>query len=231
MKILMVEDNNEIIDIVAQTLSLRWPEASLISTTLGEAGVELAKQELPDLIILDLGLPDISGFQVLRQIRVFSNVPIIILTVRGDEIDRIRGLEAGADDYIVKPFSPGEFLARVKAVLRRSQMSETNIDVAGKPFIRGNLRIDFYSREVSVGGKLIRLSPSEYDLLYLLLSNEGQAMSKQTLLEKVWGAEHASDTKYVDVYIKSLREILKKEPGHPLTILDEGEVGYKLVSK
>lgn len=231
MKVLIVEDDNEIIDIVAQTLALRWPEASLISTTFGEMGVELAKKELPDLIILDLGLPDTDGFQVLRKIRNFSDVPVVILTVRGDEIDKIRGLELGADDYIVKPFPPGEFLARLKAALRRSWMAETTTKITEKPFIRGSLRIDFQSRELSAGGKLMKLSPTEYDLLYILLANEGLAISKQTLIEKVWGPEYVADTEYVDVYINSLREMLGNEPGHPLMILDEGERGYKLVSR
>ena len=231
MKVLIVEDNDEIIDIVAQILALRWPEASLISTTFGATGVELAEKELPDLIILDLGLPDVNGFQVLRQIRSFSDVPVVILTVRGDEMDKIKGLELGADDYIVKPFSPGEFLARIKAALRRSQMPETTTKATGKPFIRGKLRIDFQSREVTIGGKPVKLSPSEYDLLYLLVTNEGVVMSKEMLLEKVWGPEHVTDTAYVEVYIKSLKEMLEKEPGHPLMILDEGEVGYKLVSR
>ena len=228
MKVLIVEDNNEIIDIVAQTLALRWPEADLISTTFGKMGVELAEKELPDLIILDLGLPDMSGFQVLREIRSFSDVPVVILTVRGDEVDRIRGLELGADDYVIKPFSTGEFLARLKAALRRSQMPKITTKAAGKPLIRGKLRIDFQSREVTIGGRLMKLSPSEYDLLYLLVTNEGQAMSKQMLLEKVWGPEHAANTEYVEVYIKSLNEMLGKELGHPLVILDEGEIGYKL---
>ncbi len=231
MKALIIEDNNEIIDTVAQILALRWPEASLISTTLGEAGVELAKKELPDLIILDLGLPDIDGFQVLRNIRSFSDVPVVILTVREEEINKVKGLELGADDYIVKPFSVGEFLARLKTALRRSQKPQTTAGVSEKPFIRGYVRIDFQSREVSIGGKSMKLSPSEFDLLYLLVTNEGQVMSKQILLEKVWGAEHAGNTEYVDVYIKSLKEMLMKEPGHPLMILDEGETGYKLVSR
>jgi len=231
MKVLVIEDNNEIIDIVAQILALRWPEANLISTTLGEIGVELSQKELPDIVILDLGLPDVNGFQVLREIRSFSDVPVVILTVRGDEVDKIKGLELGADDYIVKPFSPGEFLARIKAALRRSHMPNITAKVAGKPFIRGNLRIDFQSQEVSVGGKLMKLSPSEYDLLYVLVTNEGQVMSKETLLEKVWGPDHVADTDHIEVYIRSLNEILKKKPGHPLMTLDEGETGYKLVSR
>ena len=230
MKVLIVEDSTEIIDIVAQIIELRWPEASLVSTGLGERGVELAKKELPDIIILDLGLPDVNGFEVLRQIRRFSDVPVVILTVRGDEIDKIRGLELGADDYIVKPFSTGEFLARTKAVLRRRRMPEATAKAAEKPFIRGTLRIDFQSREVSIGGRLMKLSPSEYSLLYELVTNEGQVLSKRMLLEKVWGPEHIDDTEYVEVYIKSLKETLEKEPGHPIMILDEGGIGYKLIA-
>jgi len=231
MKVIIVEDSVEIIDVVAQTLALRWPDASLISTTFGEMGVELAAKELPDVIILDLGLPDTDGFEVLRQIRGFSDVPLVILTARGDETDKIKGLELGADDYIVKPFSPGEFLARMKAALRRSQLPKTTTKATGKLFIRGKLRIDFQSEEVSVGGKLMKLSPSEYDLLYLLVTNEGQVVSKRVLLEKVWGPEHTADTELVKVYIKSLCEMLEKEPGHPLMILDEGETGYRLIGR
>jgi len=124
MKALLIEDDLGIKDIVNITLELRWSEANLIYTHLGEEGVELAKTELPDIIILDLGLPDTDGFEVLSQIRGFSDVPIVILTVRGEEKDRIKGLELGADDYIIKPFSPGELIARLKALLRRSILNE-----------------------------------------------------------------------------------------------------------
>ncbi|MFC1966268.1 response regulator transcription factor [Chloroflexota bacterium] len=231
MKVLIIEDDNEIIDIVAKTLELKWPDVSLVSTNFGGMGVQFAEKESPDIIILDLGLPDMGGFEVLRKIRGFSKVPVIILTVRADEINKIRGLEMGADDYIVKPFSPGEFVARLKTALRRSQMPETTTDVMEKPFIRGNLRIDFRRWEVSIGDKLIKLSPSEYDLLYMLVNNEGQVMSKKMLIEKVWGPEYVDDTEYVEVYINSLKEILAKGSGHALRILDEGNMGYKLVSQ
>jgi len=230
MRLLVIEDTTEIIDTIAQIIDLRWPEASVVSTRLGQTGVELAKTENPNLIILDLGLPDIDGFHVLRQIRRFSDVPVIILTVRGDEMDKIRGLELGADDYIVKPFSPGEFLARMKAALRHRQVPESTTGVAEKPFIRGTLRVDFGSHEVVVGSKPVKLSPSEYDLLHELVTNEGRVVSKQTLLEKVWGPKYAGETEYVDVYIKRLKETLEKEPGHPVQILDESGKGYKLVA-
>ncbi len=226
MKVLLIEDDPGIIDIVALTLELRWPDVNLTSTFSGEKGVELAVTELPDLIILDLGLPDTDGFQVLRRIRKVSDVPVIILTVRGEELDKIKGLELGADDYIVKPFSPGEILARMHALLRRSQMTEAAAKVGDKPSIRGKLRIDFSSREVSIGDKLLKLSPREYDLLYLLVTNEGKVLSKQTLLKEVF-PEQQSDTRYLEVYIKKLRERLEEDPANPKMIVNEGDIGYK----
>ena len=231
MKVLLIEDNSEIVDIVTITLQLRWAEVTLISTFLGNEGVELAKTEQPDLIMLDLGLPDIDGFQVLRQIRDFSDVPVVILTVRGEEMDKIKGLELGADDYITKPFSPGELLARMKALLRRSSMSKTTGNVDGKssvPSIKGKLRIDFTSGEVSIGDRLLKLGPREYELLHLLVTNEGAVLSKQALLKKVF-PEHEGDTRFVDVYINKLREKLEENPEKPQMILKEGETGYKFV--
>ncbi len=231
MKVLLIEDNSEIVDIVTITLQLRWAEVTLISTFLGNEGVELAKTEQPDLIMLDLGLPDIDGFQVLRQIRDFSDVPVVILTVRGEEMDKIKGLELGADDYIIKPFSPGELLARMKALLRRSSVSKTTGNVEGKssvPSIKGKLRIDFTSGEVSIGDRLLKLGPREYELLHLLVTNEGMVLSKQTLLKKVF-PEHEGDTRFVDVYINKLREKLEENPEEPQMILKEGETGYKFV--
>jgi len=228
MKVLIIEDDPEIIDVVALTLELKWSDVNLISTFLGEKGVELAKKELPDIIILDLGLPDITGFEVLKQIRAFSDVPLVILTVRGEEMDKVRGLELGADDYMVKPFSPGELLARLKALLRRGQMPEIKAKVADKLFVRGKLRIDFTSREVSVGDKLVKLGPREYDLLYMLVTNAGVVLLNQKLLEEVF-PEHKADTQFLDVYIKKLRERLEEDPDSPEMILSEGGIGYKFV--
>jgi len=213
---------------VTLVLQLRWPEATLVTTFLGESGIELAKKELPDIIILDLGLPDIDGFQVLRQIRGFSDVPLVILTVMGDEINKIKGLELGADDYIIKPFAPGELLARLKALLRRSEMPKTTAEVAVKPSIRGKLRIDFTSREVSVGDKVLKLSPREYDLLYHLVTNAGRVLSNRMLLEEVF-PEHRGDTQFLKVYIGGLRKKLEENPDNPTMILDEGTIGYKFV--
>ncbi|MFC2056512.1 response regulator transcription factor [Chloroflexota bacterium] len=232
MKVLMVEDNPEIIEIVAQMLELRWPEVNLMSTALGEEGVRLTKKEHPDVVILDLGLPDIDGFQVLRQIRGFSDVPLLILTVRGEEEDKIRGLGEGADDYIVKPFSPNELLARLKALVRRSQMPKTSTGVNGKPpilSIKSKLRIDFTSQQVNIGDKLLKLGPREYDLLYLLVTNEGKVISNQALLEKVFPENKDDyDVRILEVYMKSLRGKVEMSPDNPEIILNEGD-GYKFV--
>ena len=227
MKILLIEDDPEIIESVAMLLQLRWPEASLLSTFYGNKGVELAQKELPDLIILDLGLPDMGGFQVLRQIRGFSDVPLVILTVVGDEMNKVKGLELGADDYIVKPFSTGEFLARVKAVTRRTQIPETTGKVGEKPIIRERLRIDLASQEVSVDDKLLKLAPGEYDLLYHLVVNEGIVLSNEVLLDKLGWPETTSNIGYLRLLIKKLKEKLEKEAGNPTMIFDEGGTGYK----
>ncbi len=231
MKILIIEDSPEITESVALILELRWPEANLVSSSQGEKGVELAEKEFPDVIILDLGLPDMDGMQVLRQIRAFSNVPLLILTAREREMDKIKALELGADDYIVKPFSAGEFLARVQAALRRSQTPVTKDKGADKLFIRGGLKIDFASREVAVGNKIIELTAGEYDLLCELARNEGKVLSTQMLLEKVWGPKYAAETTYVEVYVRSLREKLENEPSNPTRIVEEEGVGYKFVSR
>lgn len=154
-------------------------------------------------------------------------MPLIILTVRGEEIDKIKGLEMGADDYVVKPFAPGEFLARVRAVVRRSQMPEVLPDE--KPFIRDRLRIDFAAREVTVAGQLVKLTPSEHKLLHQLVRNEGRVLSHQMLLERVWGPEYTAETDYIKVYIQRLREKLEEDPRNPRMILSERGVGYKFV--
>ena len=228
MKILLIEDNLGIKEIVAITIELRWPEANLIHTRLGKKGVELASTEHPDIIILDLGLPDIGGFEVLSQIRGFSDVPVVILTVRGEESDKIRALELGADDYIVKPFSSGELIARLKALLRRSQTGETTTRAAEEPAVKGKLSIDFSSQRASIGDRPLKLSPREYDLLSRLASNKGMVLSKKTLMEEVF-PEHGTDTRFLDVYIDRLRKQLEEDPDKPTIIVNEGEAGYKLV--
>jgi len=229
LKVLVIEDDPEIIESVALCFELRWAGATVISASAGEKGLELAETELPDIIIQDLGLPDMDGLEVLRKVRSFSDVPVIILTVRGEEIDKVKGLEMGADDYVVKPFAPAEFLARVKAVMRRSQMAEPK--AGDKPFVRGKLKIDFGAREVSIGDRLIKLTPSEYNLLCELVRNEGKVMSNQLLLERVWGPEYTAETEYIKVYIQRLRDKLEEEAGNPRMLISERGIGYKFVGR
>lgn len=229
MKILIVEDSLEIIDAVSHTIELRWPDASFISTTMGETGIEMARREQPDVVILDLGLPDITGFQVLHEIRSFSDVPLILLTVRGDEIDKIKGLEMGADDYIVKPFSPGELLARIGTVLRRRQISRQRFYSDEKTFIRGQFRVDFVSREVSIGDRPLKLSPSQYEILHQLIASENKSVSRQELLEKLEDPEQKTNLEYFNYCVNKLKETLESELGHMVIIVEDDGNSYKFV--
>ena len=229
--VLIVEDEGAQLEILAYNLGSEG--FRLASAGDGEEALLMSDEMQPDLIILDWMLPNISGVEVCRRLKANSKtntIPIIMLTARGEESDRVRGLETGADDYIVKPFSAGEFLARVKALLRRKKVQEKITIVKGKPFIRGKFRVDFTSGEVSVGDKLIKLTPGEFKLLYHLVMSEGQSLSNETLIEKVWGPEKKTDTEYFRLCVKGLKDKLENQPGNPTMILDEGETGYRFVS-
>ena len=228
MKVLMIEDSPETIAIVTKALKYRLPEVNLISTFLGKVGLDLVKKELPDVVILDLGLPDIDGYQVLHQIRGFSDVLVIILTGRAEEENRIRGLEEGADDYIVKPFSPRELVARMKALLRRTQIPRTIASFVDKPVFGRTLKIDLDSQTVCVGDLILKLGPREYELLCHLVTNEGKVLSNQMLLNKVF-PEQSNDIRYLEVYIRKLREKLGEDLDNPKMIVNEGGTGYKFV--
>jgi two-component system KDP operon response regulator KdpE len=228
MKVLIIEDNPEVITTLIQTLELRLPEVDLVSTFSGEKGVDLVKKELPDVVILDLGLPDIDGYQVLQRIRGFSNVLVMILTVRGEEDDRVRGLEEGADDYMTKPFSPRELVARLRALLRRSQIAEIMASGVDRSVAGDKLRINFNSETVSIGNTPLKLGPREYELLYHLATNEGKVLSKEMLLKEVF-PDQSNDIRYLEVYINKLREKLGEDPYHPKIIISEGRTGYKFV--
>jgi len=230
MKILLIEDDPGIIEIVTIILRLRWSEAALISTVYGEKGIELAQTESPDVIILDLGLPDIDGFQVLSNIRATSDVPVIILTVRGEEMSKVKGLEMGADDYMIKPFSPVELLARMKAVTRRTKTDEAAEAVTIKPFIQGSFRIDFASGEVSVGDKPLKLSPREFDLLHYLVANAGTVVPNEVLLEKIFGSDETHNAEYLDLLIRRLKDQIETAAGNPTMIVNVDDMGYKFLS-
>ena len=227
MKVVIIDDQAEIVESVSMCFELRWPDTTVLSTGEGNKGLELIEAELPDVVILDLELPDIDGFEVLRQIRLSFDMPIIIVTVRNQKMDIVKGLELGADDYITKPFDHIEFLARVKAVLRRTSMPQLKGN--NEPFQSGKLRIDFDSREVSLGGEKVTLTPIEFNLLHYLAKNAGHIMPHHTLLEKVWGTEYTNATDYLKVYVQRLRAKLCDNLSAPQLILTERRVGYKLV--
>lgn len=222
MKVLIIEDDREIVEAISLAFQIRWPEAKVVSTHLGEKGVELVESEAPDIVILDLGLPDISGFEVLDQIRRFSNVPTIILTVRSEEADVVRGLECGADDYITKPFRQLELLARVKALIRRQSPSEEETVIAGA------LRLDATTGQLHHDGKEIALTITESRILNHLMKNAGYVTTHSSLAEAVWGDDYPGVVDSLKVHIRRLREKIEADPSHPQLILTKTGVGYFL---
>ena len=227
MKILIIEDALDIIETISLCFELRWPNSTIISTPEGRKGIIMAESESPDFIILDLGLPDIDGLDVLKDIRSFSSIPIIIVTVRSEEMDKIRGLELGADDYVTKPFSHLELLARAQAVLRRTSTGDMR---PGEKYFRSSrLDIDFSTRTVTIEGQTIRLAPTEHYLLHYMVMNEGIVLTHRALLQKVWGEEYTDSPDCLKVYIQRLRNKLEEDPGNPKMFINERGVGYKFV--
>jgi len=222
MKVLIVEDDKEIVDAITLAFQIRWPEAKVVSTRLGRKGVELVESENPDIVILDLGLPDISGFEVLNQTRLFSHVPIIILTVRSDESDVVKGLEWGADDYILKPFRQLELLARVKALIRRQSPNEE------EELVSGPLHLDATSGQLHCEGKEIALTITESRILAHLMRNVGHVVTHSSLAEAVWGNDYPGAADSLKVHIRRLREKIESNPSQPKYILTKAGVGYFL---
>ena len=223
MTILIVDDEPRIRDFVRMNLEME--HYRVIEAGDGLEALEQLREHLPDLVILDVMMPEMDGFETLRSIREVSTVPVIMLTVRQDEHDRIRGLDLGADDYIAKPFNPRELLSRIRALLRRSLMPsparKTEI------VVDDDLKIDFSRREVTVHGQKVVLRPTEYRLLYHLVNNAGRLMTHETLLSKVWGHEYRDEAHYLRLYITYLRQKIEKDPAHPKYILTERGVGYR----
>jgi len=223
--ILVVDDEPHIIEAVGMNLELESYQVSRASS--GYEALKKLTEEMPDLVILDVMMPDMDGFETLQKIREVSNVPVIMLTVKGEETDRVRGLELGADDFVTKPFSPKELVARVKAALRRTEMPAP----APKTEIRvdDDLSIDFSRRKVMVRGEEVHLRPTEYRLLYHLVSNAGRVLTHETLLSKVWGYEYREEDHYLWLYITYLRKKLEEDPKHPKHILGERGIGYRFM--
>ncbi len=223
-RILVVDDEERMVRFIR--MNLEHDGFQVIEASNGKQAIDKLR-DTPDLILLDVMMPDLDGFEVLETIREVTNVPVIMLTAKGEEDDRVRGLELGADDYITKPFSPRELVSRVKAVLRRTEGVTGSMH--GLIEVDDRLKIDFDRREIWLEGKLVKLRPTEYRLLYHLVQNAGWVVSHDQLLQKVWGYEYRDEPHYVRLYINYLRQKLEKDPADPKYILTERGVGYRFV--
>lgn len=222
--ILIVEDEPNIAEVVS--LYLKRADFQVRVAKDGVGAMEILEKQIPDLIILDIMLPEMDGFAITRWLRDRSQVPIIMLTARRDEIDRITGLELGADDYVVKPFSPQELVSRVRAVLRRtSQQSPSQAE--SKPIVSGDLTISPMARTVTLNEESLSLTAKEFDLLSLLVTHPRQVFNRDQLLERVWGESEYIDPSTVTVHIRRLREKIEPDPSSPLHLLTVWGVGYK----
>lgn len=239
MKILVVEDDRTLLETVSYNLDRQGYE--VITALDGREGLERARAERPDLVLLDVMLPELDGFEVCRILRREMATPIIMLTARTEEVDKVVGLEMGADDYIVKPFSMRELLARVKAMQRRvrlireevgaemekSQAEEPAERPTGRPLVFGDLIIDTERHEVKIGGEPLRLKPKEYELLVFLARHRGIALSRDLILERVWGWSFDGNSRTVDVHIRWLREKIEPNPTLPGRIVTVRGIGYR----
>jgi DNA-binding response OmpR family regulator len=222
-KILVVDDEPRMVQLISMNLKLEG--FNVISAASGYLALEKVTKEMPDLVILDIMMPDMDGFETLKKIREISSIPVIFLSVKGEEHDRVRGLDLGADDYITKPFGPRELISRINAVLRRSEPENHNRK--SEIVIDDELKINFDQRRVWVRGENIKLRPTEYRLLYQLVTNPGKLMTHETLLSRVWGPEYRDEDQYVRLYITYLRQKIEKDPKNPVYILSERGMGYR----
>lgn len=228
MKILVVDDENDVVESVRIAFTLHWREIDVLGASTGEQALDLVEREVPDIVLLDIGLPDIDGFEVLRRIREFADVPVVMLTARDDAMDKVKGLELGADDYVTKPFNHLELMARVRAVLRRLSMP---VPTSRAPSFRWlDLEVDYKRQEARFGGKRLELTPTEYKLLYHLVRNQGHVLQHSTLLAKVWGREYVDEVDYLRVYIRRLRDKLGDQPDNPRYIRTERGLGYRFIA-
>ena len=229
-KVLVVEDEPTLLETLEYNLARQGYEVH--TATDGLTALEIARRERPDVIVLDIMLPGLDGFEVCRILRHEMSVPILMLTARAEEVDKIVGLEVGADDYLTKPFSMRELLARVKALLRRvrlirEELAAENGTVSGEELTFGDLTIDLARREVLRQGEALRLKPQEYELLVFLARNRGMVLSRDLILERVWGWDYDGGTRTVDVHVRWLREKIEPDPAHPIRIVTVRGVGYR----
>ncbi|MEQ8673399.1 MAG: response regulator transcription factor [Aggregatilineales bacterium] len=225
-RILVVDDEPRMIGFIRMNLELEGHQ--VIEAHSGLEALDAIRTKLPDVVLLDVMMPDLDGFETLRMLREFSNTPVIMLTAKGEENDKVYGLELGADDYVTKPFGPRELSSRIKAVLRRHEMPSSSPDQAILK-IDDRLQVDFNRREVIVNGEHIKLRPTEYRLLYHLIENAGWTVPHDQLLAKVWGYEYRDEAHYVRLYVNYLREKIEEDPSNPKYILTERGVGYRFI--
>jgi len=222
-RILVVDDEEHIVELIK--FNLEKNGYKVITADNGRDALEIAKEQHPDLVLLDLMLPGIDGLEVCKEIRKeasISNMPIIMITAKGEELDKILGLELGADDYITKPFSVRELIARSKAILRR-----TTVKYEDNNFKFGNITIDFQKHEVKKDGEKIELTLKEFELLEILIKNKGRVMTRDFLLDKIWGYEYVGETRTVDVHVRHLRQKVEKDDKNPVYIQTIRGIGYK----
>jgi two-component system KDP operon response regulator KdpE len=218
--VLIVDDEPQIRRVLRTTLTSHG--YSVLEARTGDEALELIRTEQVDLILLDLNMPGRSGVETCREIRASGDVPIIMLTVRNTERDKVQALDAGADDYVVKPFGSEELMARIRAALRRTTPAE-----ALPAFATNDLTVDFEKRLVTVKGQPVRLTPKEFDLLRYLVSNQGKPLPHRRLLQAVWGPDYGEETEYLRVFINQLRKKIEADPHHPMYIHTEPWVGYR----
>ncbi|HXE52829.1 MAG TPA: response regulator [Tepidisphaeraceae bacterium] len=225
--ILVIEDEPPLQKFLRVTLDAQ--QYNVIEATRGEEGLRHAAVGQPDLVILDLGLPDVDGLEVTRRLREWTAIPIIVVSARGKEQDKVAALDAGADDYLTKPFGVGELLARVRVALRHSAVAK---QPTGDPvFEVAGLHVDLSRREVTVEGKPVHLTPNEFRLVSVLVKNAGMVVTHRQLLREVWGPGSSDETHYVRVYMNQLRQKLEADPARPRYLLTEPGVGYRLIAE
>jgi DNA-binding response OmpR family regulator len=224
MKVLLIEDDPEVAEVVSLCFQVRWPDACVLHAQLGENGIEMTRTESPDVVILDLGLPDMDGFDVCAQIRSSSEVPIVMLTVRDTLEEIMKGLELGADDYITKPFRPIELLARVSTLIRRTHMP--HLREIGMVFQRDDVVIDFVRGRVYANHEPVRLGPVEYQIFHYLVKNEGNIVPGQALLEHIWGRGSRDKHDFLEAGFAKLRETMHIYPTILNLLVEEPAEGY-----
>jgi DNA-binding response OmpR family regulator len=224
-RVLVVDDEPHLVRAVRMYLELQG--YTVFGAYSGKEALEAVREKLPDLVVLDVMMPELDGFEILGELRRFCQVPVIMLTARGDEDQKVQGLALGADDYVTKPFSQRELLARIQAALRRAE--QPAIQPKTRIQVDEDLSIDFDRGEVSIHGNAVRLTATEYRLLYHLASNPGRLMPSETLLAKIWGYEYREEDHYVRLYVSYLRQKIEPDPSHPKYIRTVPGLGYKFV--